>query len=142
MKTFVPTVDRNTKKWFIVDAEGQTLGRLATKIAVVLRGKHNPQFTPDMDTGDFVVVINADKIRYTGKKETDKLYQHHTGYIGGIKTVPLGKLLGEKPTEALKKAVDGMLPSGPLARDMFRKLKVYAGPVHPHEAQKPTTLAI
>ncbi len=142
MKTFVPKVDRNTKKWFLVDAEGKTLGRLAVKIAVILRGKHNPQFTPDMDTGDFVVVVNADKIRYTGKKETDKLYQHHTGYIGSIKSVSLGKLLEEKPTEALKKAVNGMLPSGPLARDMFKKLKVYAGPVHPHEAQKPSPLAV
>jgi len=140
MKTFVPKVDRNTKKWFIVDAEGKTLGRLAVRIATVLRGKHTPQFSPDMDTGDFVVVVNAEKIRYTGKKETDKLYYHHTGYIGGIKSVSLDKLLETKPTEALKKAVNGMLPSGPLARDMFRKLKVYAGPHHPHEAQKPAPL--
>jgi len=140
MKTFVPKVDRNTKKWFLVDAEGKALGRLATRIAAVLRGKHTPQFSPDMDTGDFVVVINADKIRYTGKKATDKLYYHHTGYIGAIRSVSLAKLLEDKPTEALKKAVNGMLPSGPLARDMFKKLKVYTGPAHPHEAQNPTPL--
>jgi len=142
MKTFVPKVDKNTKKWFLVDAEGKTLGRLAVKIATVLRGKHSPQYSPDMDTGDFVVVVNAGKIRYTGKKDTDKLYHHHTGYIGGIKSVSLGTLLEEKPVEALKKAVNGMLPSGPLARDMFKKLKVYAGPSHPHEAQNPTALPV
>jgi len=140
MKTFVPKVDRNTKKWFLVDADGKALGRLATRIAAVLRGKHTPQFSPDMDTGDFVVVINADKIRYTGKKSTDKLYYHHTGYVGSIKSVSLAKLLEDKPTEALKKAVNGMLPSGPLARDMFKKLKVYTGPTHPHLAQNPTPL--
>lgn len=140
MKTYIPKVDRNTKKWFIVDAEGKTLGRIATKIAAVLRGKHTPQFAPDMDTGDFVVVVNAEKIHFTGKKATDKIYYHHTGYIGGIKGTSLGKLLETKPEEAIKKAVWGMLPSGPLARDMFSKLKVYAGPTHPHEAQKPLPL--
>ncbi len=140
MKTFIPRVDRNTKRWFVVDAEGKTLGRLASRIASVLRGKHNPQYAPDMDTGDFVIVVNAEKIRYTGKKDSDKVYYHHTGYIGGIKSVTLGKLLETKPEEVIKKAVRGMLPSGPLARDMFRKLKVYAGPTHPHEAQKPAPL--
>jgi len=140
MKTYIPKVDMNTKKWFIVDAEGKTLGRIATKIAAVLRGKHTPQFAPDMDMGDFVVVVNAEKIHFTGKKATDKIYYHHTGYIGGIKGVSLGKLLETKPEEAIKKAVWGMLPSGPLARDMFSKLKVYTGPTHPHEAQKPLPL--
>jgi large subunit ribosomal protein L13 len=140
MKTFIPRVDRNAKKWFVVDAEGKTLGRLASRVASVLRGKHNPQYAPDMDTGDFVIVVNAEKIRYTGKKDSDKVYYHHTGYIGGIKSVTMGKLLENKPEEVLKKAVRGMLPSGPLARDMFRKLKVYAGPTHPHDAQKPAPL--
>ncbi len=140
MKTFIPRVDRNAKKWFVVDAEGKTLGRLASRVASVLRGKHNPQYAPDMDTGDFVIVVNAEKIRYTGKKDSDKVYYRHTGYIGGIKAVTMGKLLENKPEEVLKKAVRGMLPSGPLARDMFRKLKVYAGPTHPHDAQKPAPL--
>ncbi|MFQ5427686.1 MAG: 50S ribosomal protein L13 [Thermodesulfobacteriota bacterium] len=140
MKTFVPKVDKDSKKWFLVDAEGKTLGRIATKIAAVLRGKHTPQFSPDMDTGDFVVVVNAEKVNVTGKKESDKIYYHHTGYIGGIKGVTLGKLRDTKPEEVIKKAVWGMLPSGPLARDMFSKLKVYAGPTHPHEAQKPLPL--
>ncbi len=140
MKTYVPKVDKNTKKWFIVDAEGKTLGRIAAKIASVLRGKHTPQFATDMDMGDFVVVVNAEKIHFTGKKGSDKIYYHHTGYIGGIKGISLGKLLETKPEEAIKKAVWGMLPSGPLARDMFSKLKVYAGPNHPHEAQKPLPL--
>jgi|SRR3990170_7981180 len=141
MKTFVPKVDMNKKKWYLVDAEGKTLGRVAVRIASILRGKHTPEYTPHLDAGDFVVVINADKIGYTGKKETDKLYYHHTGYIGHIKADPLEKLMKEKPEEALKKAVCGMLPKGPLGRDMFRKLKVYSGGAHPHRAQRPVALS-
>ena len=140
MKTFIPSVDRNRKRWFIVDAEGKTLGRLASRIASVLRGKHNPQYSPDRDTGDFVIVVNAGKIGFTGKKGRDKVYYRHTGYIGGLRSTTLSKLLEEKPEEAIRRAVRGMLPSGPLARSMFRKLKVYSGPDHPHEAQRPLPL--
>jgi large subunit ribosomal protein L13 len=140
MKTFLPKVDPNTKKWFVVDAEGKTLGRLATKIATVLRGKHRPTYTPSIDTGDFVVVVNAEKIHFTGKKLTDKIYYHHSMYPNGLKSVPLEKIMKECPEEALKKAVYGMLPKGPLGRDMFKKLKVYAGTEHPHRAQMPVAL--
>jgi len=140
MKTYLPKVDMNTKKWYLVDAEGKILGRLAARIAHVLRGKHNPSYTPSLDTGDFVVVVNAEKVAYTGKKETDKIYYHHTGYIGHLKAKPLGELLKEKPEEALKQAVWGMLPKGRLGRDMLSKLKVYTGGAHPHKAQKPEAL--
>ena len=141
MKTFIPKVDANTKKWFLVDAKGQTLGRLAASIATVLRGKHKPTFTPHIDTGDFVVVINAEKVGVTGQKMTDKIYYHHSMYPGGLKSVPLSKIMSEKPEEAIKKAVWGMLPKGPLGRDMLKKLKVYAGENHPHQAQGPAALA-
>lgn len=140
MKTFLPKVDANTKKWYVIDAEGKTLGRLAAKIAVILRGKHRPTYTPSLDTGDFVVVVNAEKVHFTGKKLTDKIYYHHSMYPNGLKSVPLEKIMAECPEEALKKAVYGMLPKGPLGRDMFKKLKVYAGTEHPHRAQLPVAL--
>lgn len=140
MKTFLPKVDVNSKKWYVIDAEGKTLGRLATKIATILRGKHRPTYTPSLDTGDFVVVVNAEKVHFTGKKLTDKIYYHHSQYPNGLKSVPLEKIMAECPEEALKKAVYGMLPKGPLGRDMFKKLKVYAGTEHPHRAQMPVAL--
>lgn len=141
MKTFMPKNDPNTKKWFIVDAEGKTLGRLATRIATVLRGKHRPTFSPSVDAGDFVVVVNAEKIHYTGKKAEQKIYYDHSLYPGGLKETPLGKLIVAKPEEVIKKAVWGMLPKGPLGRDMFKKLKVYTGKNHPHQAQQPEPFA-
>ncbi len=140
MKTFLPKVDVNSKKWYVIDAEGKTLGRLATKIATILRGKHRPTYTPSLDTGDFVVVVNAEKVHFTGKKLTDKIYYHHSQYPNGLKSIPLEKIMTECPEEALKKAVYGMLPKGPLGRDMFKKLKVYAGTEHPHRAQMPVAL--
>lgn len=140
MKTYLPKVDPNTKKWYLIDAEGKTLGRLATRIATILRGKHRPTFTPSLDTGDFVVVVNAEKVHFTGKKLTDKIYYHHSMYPNGLKSVPLEKIMAECPEEALKKAVHGMLPKGPLGRDMFKKLKVYTGTEHPHRAQMPVAL--
>lgn len=140
MKTFLPKVDPNTKKWYLIDAEGKTLGRLATRIATILRGKHRPTYTPSLDTGDFVVVVNAEKVHFTGKKLTDKIYYHHSMYPNGLKSVPLEKIMAECPEEALKKAVYGMLPKGPLGRDMFKKLKVYTGTEHPHRAQTPVAL--
>lgn len=140
MKTFVPNPETRARKWYLVDAEGKTLGRLATRIATVLRGKHRADFTPYIDTGDFVIVINADKIAVTGNKLTDKIYYHHTMYPTGLRARPLGKVLHEKPEEVLQKAVWGMLPKGPLGRDMFKKLKVYAGQSHPHRAQMPVAM--
>lgn len=141
MNTYMPKKDVNGKKWYLVDARDKTLGRLATRIAAVLRGKHKPTFTPSIDTGDFVIVVNAEKISYTGKKLTDKVYYHHSMYPNGLKAKPLGKLLEERPEEVLKKAVWGMLPKGRLGRDMFKKLKVYTGEAHPHRAQTPVALA-
>ena len=140
MKTFRPKVDEIEKKWFVVDAEGKTLGRLAARLAVVLRGKHKAIYTPGMDTGDFVVVVNAGKVAVTGNKLLDKTYYHHTSYPGGIRSITLEKLLEKKPEEAVKKAVWGMLPKGTLGRAMFKKLKVYPGADHPHTAQKPESL--
>jgi len=137
----MPKVDVDKKKWYLVDARDKTLGRLAARIAVVLRGKHKPTFTPSLDTGDFVIVVNAEKIAYTGNKFTDKVYYHHSMYPNGLKAKPLGKLLEERPEEVLKKAVWGMLPKGRLGRDMFKKLKVYTGDAHPHKAQMPVALA-
>lgn len=140
MKTFLPKVDVNAKTWYLVDANGKTLGRLAARIATILRGKHKPTFTPSIDMGDFVVVVNAEKIGYTGSKYTDKIYYHHTMYPNGLKSDPLRKLLTEKPEEVLRKAVWGMLPKGPLGRDMVKKLKIYSGEAHPHKAQMPVAL--
>ncbi|MDP2689454.1 MAG: 50S ribosomal protein L13 [Deltaproteobacteria bacterium] len=141
MKTYLPKVDVTKKKWYLVDATDKTLGRLATKIASVLRGKHTPLYTPSIDMGDFVIVVNAEKVAVTGNKMTGKKYYHHSGYPGGLKTVPLEKLMAERPEEVIRKAVWGMLPKGPLGRDMFKKLKVYKGGAHPHQAQTPVAMA-
>ena len=142
MKTYSPKAGDLTEQWFVVDAEDQILGRTATQIASVLRGKHKPEFTPHADTGDFVVVINAEKIKLTGKKETDKIYTHHTGWVGSLVNRSVGEIRASKPEELIKSAVWGMMSRGPLARQMFSKLKVYAGTEHPHAAQKPETLAL
>ena len=128
------------RDWFVVDAEGQTLGRLATRIATVLRGRHKAVYTPHVDVGDFVVVINAEKIKLTANKMKDKVYHWHTGYLGGIRSITAGDLLEKEPTALIEKAVKGMLPRGPLGRSMFKKLKAYVGPEHPHTAQSPKTL--
>ncbi|CAM3538569.1 50S ribosomal protein L13 [Paraphotobacterium marinum] len=142
MKTFVAKPESVKREWYVVDAEGKTLGRLATEIASRLRGKHKPEYTPHVDTGDYIVVINADKVNVTGKKRTDKIYYHHTGYIGGIKSISFDKLLDKKPEMIIENAVKGMLPKGPLGRSMYRKLKVYAGSEHNHVAQQPQVLDI
>jgi len=142
MKTFTATPSTIKREWCVVDATDKTLGRLATELALRLRGKHKPEFTPNMDTGDHMVVINAEKIKVTGNKLNDKMYHHHTGYIGNLKSISLGKLLEQHPERVLQKAVKGMLPRNPLGRAMFRKLHVYAGPQHPHEAQQPTQLEL
>lgn len=130
------------REWYVVDAEGKTLGRMASEIASRLKGKHKPIYTPHVDTGDYVVVINAEKLRVTGNKLQDKMYHHHTGYIGNLKSINLGKLLEKAPERVLQNAVKGMLPRNPLGRAMMRKLKVYAGTEHPHSAQQPKTLDI
>ena len=140
MKTYVAKPQTVEPDWCLVDATDKILGRLATKLASRLRGKHKPQFTPHVDTGDHMVVINAEKIRVTGKKLDDKIYYHHTGYIGNLKSINLGKLLEEHPERVIQKAVKGMLPRNPLGRAMFRKLHVYSGPEHPHAAQQPKEL--
>ena len=130
------------RKWYVVDAEQAVLGRISTQIATILRGKNKPTFTPHVDTGDFVVVINADKVKLTGRKETDKLYHHHTGWVGGLVTKTAAEIREKAPEDLIKKAVWGMLPHGPLGRQMFKKLKVYAGGEHPHAAQEPETLVL
>ena len=133
--------DQDAKRdWCLIDAEGQTLGRLATEVARRLRGKHKPEFTPNADNGDYVVIINAEKVRATGNKVNDKLYYSHSQYAGGIKQVTLGKMLAEHPERVIEKAVKGMLPKGPLGYAQYRKLKVYAGAEHPHTAQQPVKL--
>jgi large subunit ribosomal protein L13 len=142
MKTFSAKPESVTREWFVVDASGKTLGRLATEIASRLRGKHKPIYTPHVDTGDYIVVVNASKLVVTGNKAQDKMYWHHTGFPGGIKGVNYTKLATEKPTLPLEIAVRGMLPKGPLGRDMLSKLKVYAGAEHPHTAQQPQELTI
>lgn len=141
-KTYSAKPDDIEKKWILVDAEGEVLGRLASKIAIILRGKHKPQFTPHMDTGDNVVVINAEKIRLTGKKMTDKEYFSYTGYPGGERFTTPAKLLEKKPTEVITKAVKGMLPKNALGRQLLRNLRVYAGPVHQHTAQQPEKVTL
>ena len=130
------------RRWFVIDAEDQVLGRISTRIATILRGKHRPQYTPHMDAGDFVIVVNADKVRLTGKKEADKMYHHHTGWVGGIVSRPASELREREPETLVKHAVRGMLPKGPLGRQLFSKLKVYAGGEHPHAAQKPEALSL
>lgn len=142
MKTFSAKPSDIKRDWYVVDATGKTLGRLATEIAIRLRGKHKPEYTPHMDTGDYIVVINARDVRVTGNKENDKLYHHHSGYPGGIKSISLNKLRRSKPERIIETAVKGMLPKGPLGREMYRKLKVYAGAEHKHAAQQPIPLDI
>jgi large subunit ribosomal protein L13 len=142
MKTYVATPADRQRDWYVVDAEGQTLGRLATRIADTLRGKRKPEYTPHVDTGDFVVVVNAEKIHVTGNKREQKLYWRHSGYPGGIKSRSLAEMLEHRPEEVIRKAVKGMLPRNRLARKQLTKLKVYAGPDHPHAAQQPKTMEI
>ncbi|MBV1929615.1 MAG: 50S ribosomal protein L13 [Gammaproteobacteria bacterium] len=142
MKTFSAKPETVQHDWYVVDAADKTLGRLASDIATRLRGKHKPEYTPHVDTGDYIVVVNAEKVRVTGKKATDKMYYHHTGFPGGIKSISFEKLVDKAPTRALEKAVKGMLPKGPLGRAMYSKLKVYAGDAHPHSAQQPQALNI
>jgi large subunit ribosomal protein L13 len=142
MKTFVAKEQEVAKKWYLVDAEDKVLGRLSTQIATCLRGKHKPIFTPHADTGDFIVVINADKVTLTGSKWDKKFYYRHSGYVGGLKEISAKKLLEKKPEDLLRLAVKGMLPKNSLGRRQLRKLKIYAGSDHPHQAQKPEKLEI
>jgi len=138
----MPKASEVDRRWYLVDAEGKVLGRLATEIANILRGKNKPEYTPHMDMGDFVVVVNADKLVVTGKKEQQKLYRRHTGYPSGLREVPYERMMATHPERVLEKAVRGMLPKNSLGRAMFRKLKVYAGPNHKHEAQKPEKIEL
>ena len=140
MKTYMANPDKIERKWYVVDAEGQTLGRLSAEIAKVLRGKNKPVFTPHIDTGDYVVVVNAAKVKVTGKKLDQKVYYHHSDYVGGMKETTLREMMAKKPEAVIEMAVKGMLPKGPLGRQMYTKLFVYAGPDHKHEAQKPEAL--
>ena len=140
MKTFMASPATIDRKWYVVDAEGQTLGRLSAEIAKVLRGKNKPIFTPHIDTGDYVIVVNAEKIVVSGKKLDQKIYYHHSDYVGGMKETTLKEMLAKKPERVIELAVKGMLPKGPLGREMYKKLFVYAGPEHKQQAQKPETL--
>lgn len=140
MKTFMASPATIDRKWYVVDATDMTLGRLSSEVAKVLRGKNKPIFTPHMDTGDYVVVVNADKVKVTGKKLDQKIYYHHSDYVGGMKQATLREKMAKKPEQVIELAVKGMLPKGPLGRQMFKKLHVYAGPEHAHEAQKPEVL--
>ena len=142
MKTYMPGAASIERKWYVVDAEGQTLGRLSTVVAATLRGKNKPIFTPFLDTGDYVIVVNADKIKVTGKKLDQKTYFSHSKYIGGVRETSLREMLDKKPERVVEHAVIGMLPKGPLGRAMAKKLFVYAGPEHKHQAQKPETMTI
>ena len=140
MKTFMANAQNVERKWYVVDADGMVLGRLASQVAHVLRGKHKPSFTPHVDTGDHVIVINAEKVVLTGRKLDQKYYYRHTGYVGGLKEVVYRRLMEEKPAFVIEKAVKGMLPKGPLGRQMLKKLRVYAGSEHEHQAQQPELL--
>ena len=142
MKTFMANPDKIDRKWFVVDAKGATLGRLASEVASVLRGKNKPEFTPHVDCGDYVIVVNADHIKVTGKKLDQKIYYNHSGYVGGMKEISLRDLLAKKPEKVVELAIKGMLPKGPLGRQMYTKLHVYAGGEHPHAAQKPIVMEI
>ena len=142
MSTYMAKPANVDRKWYVIDAEGVVLGRLASQVALMLRGKHKPTFTPHVDTGDFIIVVNTDKIVLTGNKLNDKIYYHHTGHPGGLKETKYRDLMATKSEFALKKAVRGMLPKGPLGNKMIKKLKVYAGPEHKHEAQQPEKLEI
>lgn len=142
MKTFSAKPHEVTRDWYVVDADGKTLGRLASEIARRLRGKHKPEYTPHVDTGDYIVVVNADKVRVTGRKTTDKMYYRYTGYVGHLKSISFEKLQAKAPGRVIELAVKGMLPKNPLGRAMYRKLKVFAGPEHTHSAQQPKQLDI
>ncbi len=142
MKTFMPNPHEVERKWYVVDAEGKTLGRLSSEIAKVLRGKNKPIFTPHEDCGDYVIVVNAEKVAVTGKKLDQKIYYHHSDYVGGMKETTLREMLARHPERVIELAVKGMLPKGPLGRQMRKKLHVYVGPEHKHEAQKPETMEI
>ena len=142
MKTYSANAETVKREWFVIDATDKVLGRLSTEIARRLRGKHKPEYTPHVDTGDYIVVINAEKVRVTGNKETDKMYHHHTGYIGSLKSVSLAKMRASNPDRIIKHSVKGMLPKNSLGRAMFKKLKVYAGSSHEHAAQQPQPLEI
>lgn len=142
MKTFSAKPETVVQDWYVVDAEGKTLGRLSTEIARRLRGKHKPEYTPHVDTGDYIVVVNAEKVRVTGNKASDKMYYRHSGYPGGIKSMSFKQLIDRAPERAIETAVKGMLPRNPLGREMYRKLKVYAGTEHPHAAQQPMPLEL
>lgn len=140
MKSFMASPATIERKWYVVDATDMTLGRLASEVAKVLRGKNKPTFTPHIDTGDYVIVVNAEKVKVTGKKLDQKIYYHHSDYVGGMKETTLREMLAKKPEKAVELAVKGMLPKGPLGREMYTKLFVYAGPEHKHQAQKPEAL--
>ncbi|RCU49866.1 MULTISPECIES: 50S ribosomal protein L13 [Corallincola] len=142
MKTFTAKPESVKRDWFVVDADGKTLGRLATEVALRLRGKHKPEYTPHVDTGDYIIIVNAEKIQVTGNKAKGKIYYSHTGFPGGLKEMSFEKLIQRAPERVLEKAVKGMLPKGPLGRAMFRKLKVYAGAEHGHAAQQPQALEL
>jgi len=142
MKSYMARPLEVERKWYVVDAEGHTLGRLATEIATILRGKNKAQYTPHVDTGDFVVVVNAEKVVVTGKKAEQKVYRRHSGYPGGMKETSYARMMERKPTEVLRKAVHGMMPKTRLARQQLKKLKIYAGPEHPHAAQDPQNLEV
>ena len=140
MKSFMASPATIERKWYVVDASGYTLGRLASEVAKILRGKNKPIFTPHMDTGDYVIIINAEKVKVTGRKLDQKIYYHHSEYVGGMKETTLREMMSKKPEKVVELAVKGMLPKGPLGRSMYKKLHVYAGPEHNHQAQKPETL--
>lgn len=140
MKTYMANPDKIERKWYVVDAEGATLGRLASEIAKVLRGKNKPEYTPHIDTGDYVIVVNAEKVKVTGKKLQQKIYYNHSDHVGGMRETTLAELLAKKPEKVIELAVKGMLPKGPMGRDMIKKLHVYAGPEHANQAQKPEVL--
>ena len=140
MQTYMANPDKIERKWYVVDAEGCTLGRLASGVASVLRGKNKPQFTPHVDTGDYVVVVNAEKVKVSGKKLQQKIYYNHSDYVGGMKETTLAEMMAKKPEKVIELAVKGMLPKGPMGRDMIKKLHVYAGPEHKQQAQKPEVL--
>ncbi len=142
MKTFMANPDKIDRKWYVVDAKGATLGRLASEVASVLRGKNKPEFTPHVDCGDYVIVINAADVKVTGKKLDQKIYYNHSEYVGGMRETTLRELLAKKPERVVELAIKGMLPKGPLGRDMYRKLHVYAGETHGHQAQKPVVMEI
>ncbi|ODS24945.1 50S ribosomal protein L13 [Candidatus Endobugula sertula] len=142
MKTISANPATVKRDWYVINAEGKTLGRMATEIATRLRGKHKPEYTPHVDTGDYIVVVNAEKVQVTGNKAKNKMYHRHTGYVGGIKTLSFEKMIQKAPERTIESAVKGMLPKGPLGRAMFKKLKVYAGIEHPHAAQQPQELTL